>query len=296
MAPLDLAVLALLANTCVGSVLRPPCRHERFEGMTIARLQPAIFISHGGGPCFSMDLPGDPFGRLRAYLAGLIDSLPERPRAVLIVSGHWEAAVATVGSAAKPGMIYDYRGFPPHTYRIRHDAPGEPALARDVARRLREAGIAAAEDDERGFDHGVFVPMMVVDPPAGIPIATLSLRDDLDPAHHLAIGRALAPLRGDGVLILGSGNSFHDVRTFRDGEDRESAAFDTWLTAAMLDPEGRDAALEDWTRAPGAAATQPRPDHLLPLMVVAGAGRGEAARVDFHDLIYGKTISGYRIG
>jgi aromatic ring-opening dioxygenase catalytic subunit (LigB family) len=258
--------------------------------------QPAIFISHGGGPCFSIELPGNPFERLRTYLKTLLDSLPQRPRAILLISAHWEEEIVTVGSAPSPSMIYDYQGFPPHTYRISHAAPGDPALARDVLQRLESAGIPAYENSTRGFDHGVFVPMMVIDPPATIPIVTMSLRHDLDPGAHLAIGRALAPLRNDNVLLLGSGNSFHNMGTFLNGKDEQSAVFDTWLTQAIVDPGSREQALVGWEDGPAARTAHPYPDHLLPLMIVAGAARGEAARVDFQDVIFGKAISGYRFG
>ncbi|WP_404478464.1 DODA-type extradiol aromatic ring-opening family dioxygenase [Novosphingobium sp. BL-52-GroH] len=258
--------------------------------------QPAIFISHGGGPCFSMEVPGDPFRGLRTYLEGLIDSLPQRPRAILMISAHWDEDVVTVGSTATPDMIYDYYGFPPHTYHIRHDAAGDPSLAAEVIERLRGAGIMVAENAQRGFDHGTFVPMMIIDPPAGIPIVTLSLRRDLDPAAHIAVGKALAPLRAENVLILGSGNSFHNLSTFMNGQDAQSSAFDSWLTEAMLDPATRETALAEWDQAPGARASHPEPDHLLPLMVIAGAASGEPATVDFHGKLLGKTISGYRLG
>lgn len=258
--------------------------------------QPAIFLSHGGGPCFSIEIPGDPFGPLGTYLRGILATLPEKPRSILMISAHWMAPNVTVGSVAKPDMIYDYGGFPAHTYRIAHPAPGDPDLAHRVRQLLTNAGLEAGEDETRGFDHGVFVPMMLVDPAAAIPIATLSLRQDLDPAAHLAVGRALAPLRDEGVLILGSGNSFHNLRTFMNGRDERSAAFDGWLTEAMLDEAGREQALVDWRSAPGALAAHPDPDHLMPLMVIAGAARTDPAKVDFHGLILGKSITGFRFG
>lgn len=264
--------------------------------------QPAIFISHGGGPCFWMRFP-PPFGAhafdaLRDYLAGLIAGLPARPKAILVISGHWEEAVPTVSTAARPGMLFDYYGFPDHTYQLSYPAPGAPDLAVRVQGLLSGAGIANRADPLRGFDHGVFVPMLIADPQAEIPIVMLSMRQDLDAAAHIAMGRALAPLRDEGVLILGSGNSFHNLRTFFNGDTGASVEFDSWLTQAVTqaDPQARDAALAQWDRAPKARECQPREDHLIPLMVVAGAAGTDPGRRDFHDMIGGKAISGYAFG
>lgn len=165
--------------------------------------QPVFYLTHGGGPCFWMEFP-EPFGahaydRLRDYFSGLIASLSARPEAVLVVSAHWEERIPTVSLSAAPPMIYDYYGFPPHTYQLEYPAPGAPEVAGRALELLQSAGIAAGADEHRGFDHGVFVPMMIIDPEARLPVATLSLKDNLDPAQHLAIGSALAPLRDEGV-------------------------------------------------------------------------------------------------
>jgi len=261
--------------------------------------QPAIFLSHGGGPCFWLEGPvARAFDPLKAYLAGLLDALPERPRAILIVSAHWEEPRITLGSAKAPQMIFDYYGFPAHTYRLSYPAPGAPSLAERARGLLAAAGVEAALDSTRGFDHGVFVPMLIVDPGATIPIVTLSLRQDLDPAFHIAVGAALAPLREEGVLILGSGSSFHNLRTFFDGEANAAADFDAWLTEAATnaDAKERDALLERWSEAPFAEACHPREEHLLPLMVVAGAAGADVGRRVFHDRVAGKAISGFAFG
>jgi aromatic ring-opening dioxygenase catalytic subunit (LigB family) len=265
--------------------------------MTTTR-QPAIFLSHGGGPCFWIDIPGANFDGLRDYLSSLLDRLPARPRAILVISGHWEEALPTVSTAAAPPMLFDYYGFPEHTYRLSYKAPGSPALARQVLCLPAGAGIEAAADDRRGFDHGVFVPLLIVNPAADIPVVMLSLRDDLDPARHLAIGRALAPLRDEGVLILGSGSSYHNLRGFMRGEGASSAAFDAWLTraATQADTAACERALIAWEDAPFARECHPRGEHLLPLMVVAGAAGNDPGSRDFHDVIMGKHISGYRFG
>lgn len=269
--------------------------------MTSPRL-PSIYISHGGGPCFWMDFP-PPYGAhafdgLRSYLNGLLDTLPIRPKAFLVISGHWEETVPTIGVGEAPGMLFDYYGFPAHTYLLTYPALGDPALAARVGELLNAAGIANATDAERGYDHGVFVPFLMIDPKARIPVVTLSLRHDLDPAAHLAIGAALAPLRDEGVLIVGSGNSYHNLSSFIDGEPRAAAMFDEWLADAVthVDAAERQALLIDWEAAPAARASHPREDHLIPLMVAAGAGGADPARRVFSDTIGQKAISGFAFG
>ena len=263
--------------------------------------QPAIFMPHGGGPCFWVDGP-PPFGRaswepLRTYLAGVVASLPERPRAFLVVTAHWEADRPTVSVNPAPGMIFDYYGFPEHTYHLSYPAPGEPALGARVAQLVRAAGLECDEDGERGFDHGIFVPMLIVDPEAQIPVVMMSLQRDLDPAQHLAIGCALAPLRDEGVVIVGSGMSYHDLRHFRDGDGRDSEIFDAWLfEAATAAPAKRSAMLADWAEAPAGRACHPREEHLLPLMTAAGAGGDDRGALDFRGAVGGKTVSAFRFG
>ena len=264
--------------------------------------QPTFFVPHGGGPCFFMDPDGgppDPVWRpMQAYLAGLIDRLPERPRAILLVSGHWEAPVATLQVGAQPALLYDYGGFPPHTYRLRWDAPGAPDVARKAADLLRAAGHPVAENATRGWDHGVFIPMKVAVPGADIPLVQLSLRADLDPAAHVAIGQVMSPLRDDGVLIIGSGMSFHNMRAFGDQATAPSAAWDDALSAAVTDPDpvARRARVADWASLPGARFAHPREEHLLPLMVALGAGGDDGAVRAYRDTVMGWTVSGYRFG
>jgi aromatic ring-opening dioxygenase catalytic subunit (LigB family) len=236
------------------------------------------------------------FDKLGAYFEGLLDGLPERPKAILIVSAHWEESRATVSTAQRPPMLFDYYGFPPHTYQLSYPAAGSPDLAKQVTSLLSNAGIENATDDQRGFDHGVFVPMLKIDPEASVPVVMLSLRHDLDPAHHLAIGAALAPLRDQGLLIIGSGSSFHNLRSYFNGEAESAAQFDEWLTATAQDPVRREEKLIDWSSAPSAKACHPREEHLIPLMVAAGAARNEPGRRVFHDIIGGKAMSGYAFG
>lgn len=264
-------------------------------------MQPTYFINHGGGPCFFLD-PGpmrSTWAELEAYLRGFAAALADRPRAILIVSGHWQEARATVNAGATPPLLFDYLGFPEATYRLSWPAPGSPTLAARVRALLDAANIDNAETTTRGWDHGVFVPMKVMLPAADMPLVQLSLQQGLDPETHLRIGRALGPLRHEGVLIVGSGQTYHNMRGFSAGPNRvdpAAEAFDAWLGRAMVDAPTRDRSLIEWADAPGARQAQPYEDHLLPLMVAAGAASGDTARIDFHGHALGKPISGFRFG
>jgi len=268
------------------------------------RRMPAIYLPHGGGPCFFMDPPPQApqtWDGMAAYLRGLAVSIGERPRALLVISAHWETTRPTVNSGARPGMLFDYYGFPPHTYQLSWPAPGSPQLATRVRELLGAAGIGTDEDATCGYDHGVFVPFLLMFPEADIPVVQLSLRADLDPAAHVAVGRALAPLRDEGVLIVGSGMSYHNLRRFwsTDVADVEAArAFDAWLAESVepADAASREARLVAWADAPGARAAHPRSEHLLPLMVVAGAGGGDGSRRTYSDRVFGKAVSGFQFG
>jgi aromatic ring-opening dioxygenase catalytic subunit (LigB family) len=259
---------------------------------------PSYFLPHGAGPCFFMDWnPPGAWDRMAAYLRGLADSLPARPRAILVISAHWLEPVFTAGSAERPSLIFDYYGFPPHTYRLTWPAAGEPALAARVVALLEAAGLAARADQTRGLDHGVFVPLKLVFPEAELPVVPLSLRRDLDPAAHLTAGRALAPLREEGVLIVGSGMSFHNMRGYGDPRyGPVSDAFDAWLgeAAGLGDVAERARALSAWASVPGGLQSHPKgqEEHLLPLMVAAGAGG--AGQRDFSDRVMEVTLSAYR--
>jgi len=268
-----------------------------------ARL-PTLFVPHGGGPCFFMDPPqGDPhaWDAMASYLRGVAASIGTKPRAILVISAHWETPRPTVMTAERPSMLFDYYGFPEHTYRLSYPAPGSPGVASRVRALLSAAGIASDEDAARGYDHGVFVPFLLMFPDAEIPVVQLSLRGDLDPAAHLAIGRALAPLRDEGVLIVGSGMSYHNLRRFwsTDAQDVDAArAFDAWLATAVevRDAAEREARLVDWTNAPGARTAHPRSEHLLPLMVAAGAAGQDRGTRTYSDRIFGKAVSGFQFG
>ena len=221
-----------------------------------------------------------------------------RPKAVLVISGHWDTAIPTVNSGLAPPLLFDYSGFPEHTYRLTYPVPGSPAVAARVRELLAENGTPSDEDAQRGFDHGVFVPFKLIYPDADVPIVQLSLQRDLDPAAHLAMGRALAPLRDEGVLIVGSGMSFHNLRAFGPAAGPISDQFDEWLTSAVCsaDPERRNHSLAAWEDAPGARLAHPREEHLLPLMVAAGAAGNEQGRKLFQDRVMGVTVSAFGFG
>ena len=262
---------------------------------------PTLYIPHGGGPCFFMDWtagPSDTWNAMGAWLRDLPALLPASAKALLVVSAHWEEPVATVGSGEAPGLIYDYYGFPPHTYELQWPAPGDPALAERVLTLLSRNGIDARADASRGFDHGVFIPLKVSFPDAVIPTVQLSLRRDLDAAEHLAIGRALAPLRDQGVLLLGSGMSYHNMQGFRRESSRApSIAFDDWLAETVAAPEPqRETRLLGWEEAPNARDCHPREEHLLPLLVCAGAARGDAGMRIYRDEVMGVAVSAHRFG
>lgn len=265
---------------------------------------PTLFVPHGGGPCFFMEEGIGPKGtwdRMAAYLRGIAASIGQRPKAILVISGHWEEARPTVHVGRNPPLLFDYYGFPEHTYRLSYPAPGSPELAGRVRDLLGAAGIDSGEEAERGLDHGVFVPLLLIYPQADIPVVQLSLRQDLDPAAHLAIGRALAPLRDEGVLIVGSGMSFHNLRYFASTAPRVVEAaqrFDDWLTGAVEEPdqEQRSRALKSWLASPEAQFCHPRAEHLAPLFVVAGAAGGDRGRRTYSDFIIGKAVSGFQFG
>jgi len=270
--------------------------------------QPAFYIPHGGGPCFFLNPDGScppMWQAMRDFLAGIIPSLPERPRAILIVSAHWIAPRFSFLTAPRPDLLFDYYGFPQHTYEVRWDAPNDPALVGRAAALLREAGFETGEDSARGWDHGVFVPMKVALPEADIPVAQLSLLapprgEDFDAALHIRAGQALAPLREEGVLIVGSGMSFHNMR-LRDGSAQAYAeTFDAALTDAVSDPDPsrRDAALAAWAGLPMARLAHPPggEEHLIPLMVAAGAGGEDRGVPVFRDRVIGWTVSAFRFG
>ncbi|MFA9218900.1 MAG: class III extradiol ring-cleavage dioxygenase [Sphingomonadaceae bacterium] len=261
---------------------------------------PTYFLSHGGGPWpYMMDQVGHLYGELDAALRDIPRQLGVTPKAVLVVTAHWEGREFMLSSSPQPPMIYDYGGFPAHTYEVQYRAPGAPELAAQVQGMLQAGGHAARLDALRGFDHGTFSALVPIYPNADMPIVQLSLKQGLDPREHLEVGRLLAPLREQGVLIIGSGLSYHNLRAFNASGAAASHAFDGWLQQTMaLPPAERTAQLIAWEQAPAARMAHPREEHLLPLMVVLGAAEQEAAAMPYHeDAFMGAlAVSSFRFG
>lgn len=263
---------------------------------------PTYFVSHGGGPWPYMN--GEfrrNFDRLEQSLVEMRAELGDAPKAILVISGHWEGEGLAISSGAKPGMVYDYSGFPEYLYHITYGAPGSPELAKRVQELLRAGGIEAQLDPTRGFDHGTFSIMKPLYPGEELPVVQLSLDAGYDPALHLAVGRALAPLRDEGVLIIGSGLSYHNLQEIRGtGGYEPSRRFDDWLqqTLIHMPPDVRAERLLAWEKAPFARAAHPREDHLIPLMVTVGAAEDEPGAVTYHqsDFFGGMTASSFRFG
>lgn len=259
---------------------------------------PTYYLSHGGGPWPWVSAMRPLFAELERYLRALPSELPRRPKAILVVSGHWEEEEFTVSASPRPSMIYDYGGFPEHTYRIHYDAPGNPALASQVKELVQSKDISASLDSDRGFDHGTYALVYPMYPEAEIPIVQLSLRRDLDPKAHLDVGKAIAPLRDEGVLILGSGNSFHNLRPSASAVEG-SHRFDAWLRSALLESSGKERSekLKRWSDAPSASLAHPREEHLIPLLVAAGAAENDpAALVNEYRFMGDAVVSSFRFG
>jgi 4,5-DOPA dioxygenase extradiol len=227
---------------------------------------PAVFVSHGAPTLPFDDSPA------RDFLRGLGRSLP-RPKSILMVSAHWETAEPTLTAAPHPATIHDFRGFPQPLYDLRYDAPGDPDMAARIADDLDRAGFPAVLDGRRGRDHGAWVPLLLMYPDADIPVVQLSIQPRRGPAHHLALGRALAAVR-DEVLILASGGLVHNLTAldWSGGAEPEwSARYSAWMDGALA--ERRDDDLIHYrTRAPEADRAHPTEDHILPLFVAYGAG------------------------
>lgn len=261
---------------------------------------PTFFISHGGGPWPWVPEMRKTMPLLEQSLVDIVANLPDQPRAILVISGHWDEPAFTVMTSPTPPMVYDYYGFPEYTYHISYPAPGAPTYAQRVTELLSNAGIAVNRDDQQGFDHGTFAPLYIMYPNADMPIFQLSLQSSFDPEAHLAVGRALAPLRDEGVLIVGSGLSYHNLGLRGMGARAPSQAFDDWLQSALREHTGeaRSALLREWSKAPAARICHPREDHLIPLMIAAGAAETDPATCVYYDktALGGAVASSFRFG
>jgi aromatic ring-opening dioxygenase catalytic subunit (LigB family) len=256
------------------------------------KVWPTIFLSHGGGPCFFLPDEGIFKGQGKGsdveqfYRHGFTDALakagfPEKPRAILILSAHWEEKVPTLTTNPKPTLLFDYYGFPKETYDLRYDSPHSVEVEKRVLSLLSDAGIKHNVDSKRGLDHGVFVPMLLVYPDAGVPVLQLSLYNNLDPAAHFALGEALAPLRAEGVLIIGSGSTTHPRGLF-DYQDRGMRFIDR-LEKSLLSSENtleeRKKDVFNFISFPNAREMHPRTEHFVPLFAAWGAATGKATRI-----------------
>jgi len=257
----------------------------------------ALFIPHGGGP---LPLLGDPgHAKLTRFLQQIGRDLP-RPEAIIVISAHWEQPLVSVTASAAPELIYDYGGFAPESYQIQYPAPGNPALAQTITDRLQAQSIACRLDTQRGFDHGLFVPLKLMYPQADIPCLQISLLHSLDAQQHLQLGHALQPLLEENILLLGSGLSFHNLRAFftplDEIQQRQNHAFEDWLIETCctekLSGTQREQRLIDWQKAPHARWCHPREEHLLPLHVCAGAAQ-ERGQLVFSDTINGIRCSAF---
>ncbi|MAP94204.1 MAG: dioxygenase [Ponticaulis sp.] len=264
---------------------------------------PTYYIPHGGGPCFFMDtppgIPTNTWESMADFLRNIDTELGERPSAVIVISAHWQRTNPTIHIGAKPELLYDYYGFPPHTYELTYPMSGAPELATEIADLLKGEGFTPEFEEKRGIDHGIFIPFKLIYPDADVPIVQLSMLRGDSPEDHIRLGRALEPLRDKGVLIIGSGLSFHNLRTFFHqprATDPGSVQFDDWLTESVLTSDHREERLSTWETAPFARACHPTEEHLLPLMVAAGAAPEEAGVQVFSDIVLGKAVSGYRFG
>ncbi len=261
-------------------------------------LAPVYYLPHGGGP---MPLLDD------AAHTGLIRFLKTlngkfaKVDAIVLISAHWEEAQPSVYAGEHHGMLFDYYGFPPHTYEFKYPAPGAPALANHIAALLQAAKLPYVPETARGFDHGTFVPMLLINPEADIPCLQLSLLKGLDATAHLRLGLALQELRKQNVVIIGSGMSFHNLQAVFAGPQPELRAasdqFHQWLLATMgsanLSAEDRLAALANWQQAPYARFCHPRAEHLLPLHVCAAIAGGAPAQVVFDEALMNHKVAGF---
>lgn len=256
-------------------------------------LAPVLYLPHGGGP---LPLLGDPQHQaLTQFFTQLGDKLAT-PAAILVISAHWESPQPALTAADNPALLFDYSGFPAQSYQLSYPAPGAPLLATQIAEKLQQAGFSPQLNTSRGWDHGVFVPLLMLRPQADIPVLQLSLLKGLDAKAHIALGEAISFLRAQNVLIIGSGMSFHNMQAFFRPDlvsDKQLQAFNHYLIDS-LQPHYSYAEqaqrLINWQQAPDARLMHPREEHLLPLHVCFGAAKGSTAQVLFNDKVLHKTV------
>ncbi len=262
------------------------------------------YIPHGGGPWNLLpDALGDPvgYGKLREYLINIGKTYHDKIKAILVISAHWEESMPTIILKENPDLLYDYYGFPEYTYHIKWRAPLAKDVSEQIENNLIQSGFTPQRDYNRGFDHGVFVPLMISFPDGDIPVAQLSLLKGLDPSSHIKMGKSLEKFRENGVLIIGSGMSYHNINSFFSNDPRVktiSEQFDNWLknTIESSDVEQRNNELIAWKKAPGALFSHPRSEHLVPLFVCAGAGGNDPGHQDFSSYLMGAKVSTFVFG
>jgi aromatic ring-opening dioxygenase catalytic subunit (LigB family) len=248
--------------------------------------------------------PPETWERQADFLRNLAANIGKTPEAILIVSAHWEESHVTIQNNISPNLFFDYYGFPEHTYKLEYNPSGDLNLSAKVVSLLGQAGIRSKLDNSRGYDHGVFIPLKVAFPVADIPVVQLSLRADLDPLFHIQVGEALQGLRDEGVLIIGSGNTYHNMsimmRTIHEGNNGiiHGKEFDQWLTNSVthVDSMVRNNMLIKWSEAPGGRESHPREEHLIPLHVVSGAAGLDRGRKIIEDIVLGAIQSGFQFG
>jgi len=250
-----------------------------------------VYFSHGGGP---LPILGDASHKAMVDFMKELPSQLRKPDAILVISAHWEESMITVLDGETPPLFYDYYGFPREAYEITYPAPGSPVLANKIVEVLKGKDIPVRTDSQRGFDHGLFIPLKLMYPQADIPSLQISLLSGLDPAAHIALGNALRELVNENILVVGSGFSFHNLRAFSWQEspvpDPANDAFQNWLievvTKSPTQTE-REQQMIDWEKVPAARYCHPREEHLLPLHVCLGMAN-EPAKLVFDDYIAGK--------
>jgi aromatic ring-opening dioxygenase catalytic subunit (LigB family) len=253
-------------------------------------MQPVLFLSHGGGP---MPLLSDPAHAELNATFGEIGQQLNKPKAIIVISAHWEEPEFTVSTASKPGMIYDYGGFPAEAYEFQYPAAGDAKLANAVITAFSEAGLAVSENSKRGFDHGVFVPLLLLYPKADIPVVTVSLKKNFDPIDHIRLGQGLQRFREQGCLIIGSGMQYHNLPLMFNANQpvakKSAKEFTGWLDETLtndaLSEEDRANELAQWAQAPSARLAHPREEHLLPLHVCYGAAGHKVTELYQYDFL-----------
>lgn len=267
--------------------------------MTNKKKKGSIFyIPHGGGPLPLLDEAM--FHNMNKFLRKIPDTI-QKPEAIIVISAHWEESTISIIASQNPSMLYDYTGFPAESYELQYPAPGHPELANRIAALLSNQGIDSHLDDERGFDHGVFIPLLMMYPGADIPCIQISLSSSLEAKFHIQLGQALTSLTDDNLLILGSGYSFHNMSVMMAAKgalpNEKNQQFEAWLAQTCTDPnmsnKEREQRLSNWENAPHARYCHPREEHLLPLQVCYGIGGG-AAKTVFQESVAGLVTSGYQ--